>query len=544
MRNTLEDHLSALRQAGRISTWHDLELEAGTEWEPAILNKLDTADIILLLVSSSFIASRYCYGTELKRAIARHDAGTARVIPIILRPCDWNHSYVPFSKLNVLPDHAKAIKSWADPDEAFTIVAQRIRETVNQLKTKKLAERQTEEQKIAQKEAEQQAEQKRTQREQRLQVEEQERQMLAQREAEQQAKRERLIQQITRKDLQECNPTKILFIKNVKDPFGWAYSLDRMQQIESRAFELMWRSGSHGASLPKTGDLIILHQQAKVTHVVEFLDAQVRKTDTGSFRWVRAVWIAEQDWSQLPHQKDILGFSPNYSDGNTHSLRSLGFSTFRKAWSSLEEFQKHIFNRLTQSEAIVTNEDDLASEKGVDYTRLRDLLKAGQWKEGDQETADRMLEALDRQGGLLLGSEDIRDFPLTDLRTIDQLWTKYSNGKFGFSIQRHVLDHTFCNSKVTPETCLSEYEMLNSIEDSSDRLTERWRIFGENLGWYERGQWIMEIDYTQEIANKPEGYLPLLGQPPKVRPIQANRCMMMWWWALLLRLQPWNCEKL
>ena len=48
MRNTLEDHLSALREAGRIRTWHDLELEAGTEWEPAILDKLDTADIILI----------------------------------------------------------------------------------------------------------------------------------------------------------------------------------------------------------------------------------------------------------------------------------------------------------------------------------------------------------------------------------------------------------------------------------------------------------------------------------------------------------------
>ncbi|MBW4660396.1 MAG: TIR domain-containing protein [Drouetiella hepatica Uher 2000/2452] len=140
MRNTLEDHLAALRKANKIQTWHDLELEAGTEWEPAILNKLDTADIILLLVSHNFIASEYCFGTELKRAIARHDEGTARVIPIILRPCDWNQPYVPFSKLNVLPTHAEPITSWADQDAAFTIVAQRIRETVQSL-TKALEER-------------------------------------------------------------------------------------------------------------------------------------------------------------------------------------------------------------------------------------------------------------------------------------------------------------------------------------------------------------------------------------------------------------------
>lgn len=78
MRNALEDHLSALRAANKISTWHDLELEAGTEWEPAILHKLDTADIILLLVSRNFIASKYCYGTELKRAIAQLLADTAK----------------------------------------------------------------------------------------------------------------------------------------------------------------------------------------------------------------------------------------------------------------------------------------------------------------------------------------------------------------------------------------------------------------------------------------------------------------------------------
>ena len=173
MRNRLENHLAALRKANKISTWHDLELEAGTEWEPAILNKLDTADIILLLVSSDFIASEYCYGTELKRAISRHDDGEARVIPIILRPCDWNHSDVPFSKLNVLPTHAKAITSWVDQqEEAFTIVAQRIRETVDQLRTQKRSQKAEKQLLLAQKEAVEKAEKERIQQEQKRQAEE------------------------------------------------------------------------------------------------------------------------------------------------------------------------------------------------------------------------------------------------------------------------------------------------------------------------------------------------------------------------------------
>ena len=351
MRNRLENHLATLRRANRISTWHDLELEAGTEWEPVILNKLDTADIILLLVSSDFIASEYCYGTELKRAIARHNEGTARVIPVILRPCDWNHPDVPFSKLNVLPTHAKAIISWANQDEAFTVVAQRIRETVDQLRAKKLVEQQAkdqqEKQKLAQKQAEQQAERERTQREQE-QAEDWERELLARKEVERKVIQERILQQVTRKELQECDLARILFVKNVKhpNPNEWAYSLEGMQQPESRTFELMWRASSHGVSQPKAEDLMILHQRAKVTHVVEFLDDQVREIETGFFRWVRAVWLPEQDWNQLPHQKDILKFSPRYADGNTHSLKSSGFATFHEAWNSLEEFQSHIFRHL------------------------------------------------------------------------------------------------------------------------------------------------------------------------------------------------------
>ena len=545
MRNTLEDHLSTLKRARRIKTWHDLELEAGTEWERDIQEQLNTADIILLLVSRNFIASEYCYSRELERAIARHHAGEARVIPVILRPCDWNHPDVPFSKLNVLPTHAKPITSWADQDEAFTVVAQRIRETVDQLRAKKLVEPQAkdqqENQQLTQKEAEQQAERERIQREQQ-QAEEWERELLARKKAEQKATQERIFQQVTRKELQECDSARILFIKNVKhpEPGAWAYPPEHMRQTESRTFELMWRASSHGVNQPESGDLMILHQRAKVTHIVEFLDDQVRETETGLFRWVRAVWLSEKDWNQLPHQKDILGFSPRYADGNTHSLSSLGFATFHKAWNSLEEFQQHIFRRLTQSEAIVTTEDDLTSEKGVDYTRLRDLLKVKRWEEADHETATRMLEALNLQNKILIGSQDIQNFSLTDLHTIDQLWVKYSYGKFGFSVQRRILDNAFCNSKITPETCLFDNDEFTSSKDLADRISVRWRVFGELLGWYERDRWIMKINYSQELTNKPEGYLPLLGQPPSFSSIPTKRRLMPWWWALLLHLQPWE----
>ncbi len=80
----------------------------------------------------------------------------------------------------------------------------------------------------------------------------------------------------------------------------------------------------------------------------------------------------------------------------------------------------------------------LPSEKGVDYTRLRDLLKAEEWEEADQETLAVMLKASGRQEKGWLDSKSIENFPCTDLRTIDQLWVKYSSGRFGFSVQKKI----------------------------------------------------------------------------------------------------------
>jgi formylglycine-generating enzyme required for sulfatase activity len=162
LRDTLDNHLAALQAAGRVETWHDLQLEPGIEWEPDLLARLKAADIILLLISVDFMASKYCYSTELRLAIDRHNAGQAKVIPVILRPCDWNHDYVPFSKLNVLPPGAKPVTSWPDPDEAYAIVAVKIRETVDALKAAALEQvRQEELARVAAEQARQQQEQQR-----------------------------------------------------------------------------------------------------------------------------------------------------------------------------------------------------------------------------------------------------------------------------------------------------------------------------------------------------------------------------------------------
>ena len=89
LRKELDKHLSNLKRQNVITSWYDGNIIPGAEWEPEIMKRLKRAQIILLLVSADFMASDFCYSIEMKEALTRHDASQARVIPIQLRPSDW-----------------------------------------------------------------------------------------------------------------------------------------------------------------------------------------------------------------------------------------------------------------------------------------------------------------------------------------------------------------------------------------------------------------------------------------------------------------------
>src|SRR5215469_389768 len=130
----LQMHLKPLQRGKLVDVlWHDRDISAGMEWQREIDNHLDTAQVILLLISPDFIASDYCYGVEMQRAIERHERGEARVIPIILRSVYWQP--LPFSELQVLPADAKPVISaaWHNQDEAFLNVAEEIHKVINKL---------------------------------------------------------------------------------------------------------------------------------------------------------------------------------------------------------------------------------------------------------------------------------------------------------------------------------------------------------------------------------------------------------------------------
>jgi len=131
LRMALGDHIAGLQQEGVITTWHDRQISAGEDWAGKIDQALEEADIILCLVSAGFLASPYCQDKELKRALERHEAGEALVIPVILKPADWATS--PLGRLQALPANAKAVSTWSNRDQAFTSVAQGIRKAAQKL---------------------------------------------------------------------------------------------------------------------------------------------------------------------------------------------------------------------------------------------------------------------------------------------------------------------------------------------------------------------------------------------------------------------------
>lgn len=188
---------------------------------------------------------------------------------------------------------------------------------------------------------------------------------------------------------------------------------------------------------------------------------------------------------------------------NTLSERSLNdLKDYQQFLGLRDEDVQEIHKRLkvTQSDSNNANyvevsnsplpeEDNLSSEKGIDYTKLRDFLKTGKWKEADYETYLVMLQAVGRKENDWIREEELLNFPCKDLITINTLWVKYSNGKFGFSVQK---------------------EIYLSVGGKTDGKydKEAWLKFAEKVEWRRNGEWIMYSDVIFDTTS-PNGHLPI-----------------------------------
>lgn len=128
LREQFNVHLGNLQRQSVIQQWHDRQILPGTEWDGAVHAHLHTADIILLLLSADFMASNYCWDIEVKQALKRHEAEVACVIPVLLRPVDWQDCL--FSHLQPLPRDRNPITRWPDQDEAFLHIVQELRTVI------------------------------------------------------------------------------------------------------------------------------------------------------------------------------------------------------------------------------------------------------------------------------------------------------------------------------------------------------------------------------------------------------------------------------
>lgn len=130
-RDRLEKHLAMLRNQGLIKVWHDRRIDAGSDVDNSINADLNKADVVLLMVSASFLASTYCYSREMARAMERHERHETVVIPVIVHPCDWHPA--PFGKLLAAPKDGKPISTWPNAEEAYADITRQVRNVVERL---------------------------------------------------------------------------------------------------------------------------------------------------------------------------------------------------------------------------------------------------------------------------------------------------------------------------------------------------------------------------------------------------------------------------
>jgi TIR domain len=129
-RDLLRTFLAPLKHSGKIEQWDDREIKPGLNWQTEINKRIETADLIVFLISPDFLNSEYCLGVEVEKALERLKTGAVTVVPILMRECLWEESI--FSELQMIPRGGKAIFSrfWQSTDEAFKNVAKEIRDVV------------------------------------------------------------------------------------------------------------------------------------------------------------------------------------------------------------------------------------------------------------------------------------------------------------------------------------------------------------------------------------------------------------------------------
>ena len=133
----LDTHLTSLKRMGLINVWNDRRIEPGKDFSREIDSHIETAEIILLLISPDFIASDYCYEIEMNRAIQRHKDGSTVILPVILRPCNWQQ--LPFGRYLAATKDGKPITKYTNYDDGYLEVVQSLKKLIGENDRKEIS---------------------------------------------------------------------------------------------------------------------------------------------------------------------------------------------------------------------------------------------------------------------------------------------------------------------------------------------------------------------------------------------------------------------
>lgn len=199
--------------------------------------------------------------------------------------------------------------------------------------------------------------------------------------------------------------------------------------------------------------------------------------------------LAAENWQEAEEETNALMLRATSRDTegwltkeDCQNFPLTDLRTINQLWS------KYSNGRLGQVPATVLQAltDDLSSAVGVDYSHLRNLLAAGNWKDADSETVDVMLSAAGRTKEGWIDLNSIKKFPCIDLLTIDRLWVKYSQGHFGFSVQKSI---------------------WQTVGGKADADRKTYEVFCDTIGWHGKGDLLYYSNLTFDMA-APKGHLP------------------------------------
>lgn len=302
--------------------------------------------------------------------------------------------------------------------------------------------------------------------------------------------------------LAAISPKELLRLTWAREMWSWTSEMHLQLQLQSKLSEIedqMQQAKSERTQIQsqleqlKQGRLFLQSQLSEVLSLIEPL-RQLQLSDPEKLQLQLLQIETQLRQAQQERSQDVVTQLSQLLRSQLSDVQSQLQQQAEHQQKQLESLLSDLRSSIPGAEKVEVEkverqpkpQNELISAVGVDYTRLQELLAAGEWKEADRETVTVTLKAAGQERKGLFRPEDIANFPCTDLRTIDQLWVKYSQNRFGFSVQKRI--------------------WLN-IEGSPNFNYETYCRFGTSVGWYVKYSWLSYFRLTFSL-DAPVGHLP------------------------------------